>query len=110
VEFGFPNSKFPSGISPAGPRNQMVIGPDPAHGELLYADAAAKVRPPAFEPPLDGCYMVVSRESIVRGGTNGYHHGSANVWCSHWFNWESAQAANYSARNVFNSCAETGCR
>ena len=74
------------GISPAGPRNQMVIGPDPARGEI----SSAGTQPPKFAlPPLNLRWWAATWSRVPRVDSRGgnhhcYHHGSANVWRSHW--------------------------
>jgi len=95
VELGFRIPSLLRGISPAGPRNQMVIGPDPAPGELALR---GRSRQSFALTPLSFRWTAATWSRVPRVDSGGghhhcYHHGSANVWRSYWINWALAQAA-----------------
>ena len=80
VEFGF-HSKSPSGDQSGGPRNQMVIGPDPARGELALR---GRSRQSFALTPLSFRWTAATWSRVPRVDSRGghhhcYHHGSANV-------------------------------
>ena len=86
MELGFRIPSLLRGISPAGPRNQMVIGPDPAPGELALR---GRSRQSFALTPLSFRWTAATWSRVPRVDSRGgnhhcYHHGSANVWRSHW--------------------------
>ena len=81
MELGFRIPNLLRGISPAGPRNQMVIGPDPAPGELALA-LRGRSRQSFALTPLSFRWTAATWSRVPRVDSRGghhhcYHHGSA---------------------------------